>query len=459
MNVKAFLFIFLTISLLVLSACTKAECKANSDCFKQHYISSCFEKKCVYSPIAGECGNGLCETNAGENKCTCPDDCGICAGPVSPNMEQTCVRNACLESVLPEKIKPIASSAELAAGGDKIRITTSYNQPFNMRSDLFNVKFSIISESRYNSDRRIAKLVLTGQTTDKRTITLAEKNLNRNLWPEIDVDADLIANFPATLKEGTISNLELQITYEYSTGTGLQKTPKSTIVKSPYRGASFLWVKPTTQYPCPESCDDNNPGTQDICDSSTESFCGHMSIPGMCGNFVCEQGEDRCTCPQDCGPCSGIAGTYIEFACMQNKCVAQFKPGITVTPASIFDDRNLVQFHLQNNYMYQNPFDIKTDRFTLNFNLYDKVIDASNVKITAARLFEGTNEIASVVRPLALANIGQTGMLEMIVPAQPLPEIERSITLQVWYEFDRNNQTTKGSYTKSIGKISFVTQG
>lgn len=457
MNVKTFLFVLLTISLIALSACTRAECKTNADCIKQHYTSSCINKMCVYSPIPGECGNSLCETNAGENKCTCPDDCGICAGPVSPNMEQACVRNTCLESVLPEKIKPISSTAELAAGGDKIRITTGYNQPFNMRSDMFTVKFSIITESKYNSERRIAKLALMGQTIDKRTITLAEKNINRNLWPETDLNTELIVNFPTTLKEGTISNLELQITYEYSTGTGMQKSQKSTIIKNPYRGVSFLWVKPTTQYPCPESCDDGNPGTQDVCDSSTEYFCEHMPIPGACGNFVCDSGEDRCTCPQDCGPCSGDAGAYTEYVCMQNKCVAQLKPGITIVPASIFDDRNIGQFHLQNNYRYQNPFNTRTDRFTLNFNLYDKAVDASNVKITAARLFEGTNEIAAAVRTLSLPNIGQTGMIEMTIPAQPLPEIERSITLQVWYEFDRNNQTTKGSYTKSIGKISFMT--
>ncbi len=457
MNVKNFLFVFLTLSLLALSACTRAECKTNTDCIKQHYTGSCMNRICVYSPIEGECGNSLCETNAGENKCTCPADCGICAGPVSPNMEQTCVRNSCLESVLPEKIKPVTSTAELAAGGDKIRVTTSYSQPFNMRSDMFDVKFSIITESKYNSERRIAKLALMGQTTDKRTITLAEKNINRNFWPEINLDTELIVNFPTTLKEGAISNLELQITYEYSTGTGMQKSQKSAIIKNPYRGVSFLWVKPTTQYPCPDSCDDGNPGTQDVCDSSTESFCEHRPIPGACGNFVCDTGEDRCTCPQDCGPCSGDAGIYTEYACMQNKCVAQLKPGITITPASIFDDRNIGQFHLQNNYRYQNPFDTKKDRFTLNFNLYDKAVDASNVKITAARLFEGTNEIAAAVRTLSLPNIGQTGMFEMAIPAQPLPEIERSITLQVWYEFDRNNQTTKGSYTKSIGKISFMT--
>ncbi|MEM4264002.1 MAG: hypothetical protein QW666_03875 [Candidatus Woesearchaeota archaeon] len=457
MKLKIFFIFLLALSLLAITACEKAECKTNADCIRQHYTSSCIERKCVYSPIPGECGNAICEINAGETKCSCPDDCGICAGPVSPNMELVCVRNACLESVPLEKIRPIESSAEITAGGDKLRVITNYNQPFNMLSNTFNLKFSLVTESKYNRDRRIAGIILTGQTSDKRTVTLVDKTINRNLWPGTDVEVSLAIQFPTTLKEGSLTNLELQIKYEYLTGTGAQAAQKSVIIKNPYRGITFAWVKPTTPHPCPESCDDNNPGTEDVCSASTNYFCEHRPLPNVCGNFICDAGEDRCTCAVDCGPCEGDAGLYMEYACVQSKCTAQLKPGVSLTPNSIFDDRNIGPFHLQNNYIYKNPFDVATEKFILNFNLYDKEQDVSNIKLTAFRLFEGTNEIAAVVQPLALQTIGMGSKIEITVPPQPLPEIDRSITVQVWYEYTKGNQSNKGSYGKQIGKITFLT--
>ncbi len=50
---------------------------------------------------------------------------------------------------------------------------------------------------------------------------------------------------------------------------------------------------------CPETCDDLNPATADTCERGT---CIHTIISGICGNGECESGENRITCPEDCGP-------------------------------------------------------------------------------------------------------------------------------------------------------------
>jgi len=413
----------------------------------------------VFAPIPGECGNGMCEESYNENKCDCPSDCGACLGPVSPNMEMTCVGSLCLEGVPPAKIKPITSSAEISAGGDKIRVTTTYNQPFNIIKDLVNLKFSIVSESKYNNNRKIASLILEGNTPDRRTITIAEKTINRNIWSNQEIDIDMIVDFPTTLKEDNLKDLVLKITYEYDYTTGSTKTPKSVIVKNSYRGIIFNWVKPTTQYPCPETCDDNNMGTQDVCDASTKFFCEHRPVPGACGNFICDGAEDKCTCPGDCGPCTGDAGAYLTYGCVQNKCTAQLKSGISVTPSSIFDDRKIGAFQMQNNYNYNDPLNTAADTFSLDLNLYDKQEDVSNIKITAVRLFESTNEIASTTQLLALPAVGQSGTLEIVIPPQPEPEMEKSITLKVWYEYEKGGETQKGSFSKSLGKITLLTPG
>lgn len=48
-----------------------------------------------------------------------------------------------------------------------------------------------------------------------------------------------------------------------------------------------------------------------------------------CGNSICgdlDTDENKCTCPTDCGQCSGDAGTCLEFACSGIECAAQRIP-------------------------------------------------------------------------------------------------------------------------------------
>ena len=449
---RARYFLFLLLILIILTSCGKRECESDADCLKTHFTGACLDGVCIYAPVAGECGNGLCET--GETKCNCPVDCGICAGPSGP-FELACVGDLCLEVVPASKVKPQVSSAELSAASDKLRVTTTFNQPFNMLKDLFYVDISLSSVYAKNSGRKIKKIVLVGQSPSKQMIPIAELDMDRNVWPGSEVNAGLIIDFPTAEKSGVMTNLELQVTYDYII-TGV---PKSLVVKSRYSGITFNWVRPSTPYPCPESCDDNNPGTEDVCDASTGFFCEHRPVPGACGNYVCDSTENPCSCPSDCGPCEGSAGVFMSYACLQNACVAQINTGITKTPQSLFDDRNLNQFHLQNNYVYSEPFNVVTDRISLDFSVYNKQAGVSGIKITDVRVFEGTNEFASASPDLALADVGSKGSVKISLPVQPLPEDSKTLSLKVWYEFDQDGVNKKGSYTKPLGKITLLTPG
>jgi hypothetical protein len=296
---------------------------------------------------------------------------------------------------------------------------------------------------------------LIGQTPDKQTVPLAELDINRPLWQGSEIDANLIVDFATTEKQGTMSNLELRITYEYITGSA----PKSTVVKNRYSRITFDWVKPSTPYPCPANCDDGNPGTEDVCDASTKYFCKHIPKPNVCGNYVCDSTENPCTCPFDCGPCDSTAGANMIYACISNNCISQVKAGISKTPKSLFDDRKMTQFHLQNNYGYMDPFDVSQDAFNLEFNLYDKQSGVSDVKIATVRLFEGTNEMSANNPNLALPDVGSTGTVQLNLPPQVEPEIAKTLTLKVWYEYTQGGEAKKNSYTKSLGKITLLSPG
>lgn len=50
----------------------------------------------------------------------------------------------------------------------------------------------------------------------------------------------------------------------------------------------------------PIDCDDANPCTTDGCNPAN-GLCVNEPISSCCGNAFCEQGEDSCTCPIDCG--------------------------------------------------------------------------------------------------------------------------------------------------------------
>lgn len=66
-------------------------------------------------------------------------------------------------------------------------------------------------------------------------------------------------------------------------------------------GGIVFWYVPS--HSCPESCDDANACTQDICSKETDYQCSQNSVPNCCGNSLCEIEEAYETCPADCPSC------------------------------------------------------------------------------------------------------------------------------------------------------------
>ncbi len=454
MRCKYLVIIAVVALLLVLAGCGKAECKNDSDCAKLHFTGKCADKKCSYTPIPNECGNLKCE--AGETKCSCPDDCGKCEGKIGKYMNQSCnAQKECIQDVPAATQKPITMTRELSTGGTKISVTTTFNQPFNTKKDQFELDFGINTLAPTMSDLKISRLELTGMTPDKRTIQLSDKITSRSLFENEKAKEKLIIDFPTTDPDGELTNLMLKIYLDYVLTSGTTTTPKSTVLQNNYQSLKLAWAMPEKPAGCPASCDDKNPGTRDYCGPETSYFCVNEPIPGACGNGICDGAENKCTCPSDCGPCTG-GGTYLALSCIADKCAAQMKPGITAQPQSLFDDRDFSAFHMQNTYKYNRPFNTKTDKFTLEFSLYTKQENTASIRIKDIRLLDGTQEIAFVSAGKEFTEPGQKQAVELSIPSIGPLEQDRSLALKVWYEYVQDEQTKQGDYTKQLGKVMIL---
>lgn len=444
------LLLIILVSLFLLLACEQAECEQDLDCSQRTgFTAQCIDGTCQYEPIPGQCGNQQCEE--GENKCTCPQDCGTCEGkvPGSQYLTQQCVNNECLPNTAS---KPVFSSADVRNKGDLFSIDTIHNQPFNMKKDTFAITITLKQPADRNSNHEILNAELTATTANRRTVTLGRKAINKHLWaPGDEITENLILGLPGEL-EGELLNLILRVDYAYDLQQAGKATRQQDTFQNRYR-EKFTFVNPDAVYPCP-NCDDNNPATRDVCGPQTGFFCQHEPLPNVCGNYACDSGENKCTCPQDCGPCSGSAGEYTAYLCQQDQCVTQLKPSITPEPQSIFDERSLGPVELANTYQYSIPFDVSEDTLSLDFSIYQKEDSISTVTIETIRVLEGQQQLAEEHASQALST--QPSTIDVTLPSIIQPEEEHTLTLAVWYKYVQNGEEKRGQYSKSLGKLILI---
>lgn len=450
---------FAVILLLILAACSSAECKKDLDCTAKPlsaFTPSCAEGKCQYNPIPNVCGNEKCDAN--ENKCSCPNDCGTCAGavPNSQYLSQQCANKECIVDVKTELVKPAFAGQESSSVGDKFKIDTSYSQPFNLKRDTFGLTITLSLPSAQNFEHKILRAEMTAQTKDKRTITLISKDINKPLWVlGSTLQEELVLDFPTPELEGELNNIALKVFYEYIQKQAGKPVKKQSNFQTTFKD-KFIFVKPSAQYSCPpaSACDDKNPGTRDTCSQQTNFFCKNEPIPNACGNFVCDSNENKCGCPADCGPCQGSAGNFLDYTCKANTCAAVLKSGVTIEPNSLFDDRSLGPIQLNNNYKFNNPLNIKTDKITLEFKIYRKDPSVENVIIETVRLLEGQQQLAEVTPNQQLSE--QQTSVQVSIPTTAEPEEDHNLVLGIWYKYDQSGTTRQGNFQKPLGKITLV---
>ena len=396
----------------------------------------------------------------------CDPACGApCPGSAGRYMTMQCDKELmkCVADVSPTaKISPTPLLLEQTSLGFGFRIEILMNQPFNMQSDLFKMDISVASFPTGVSSVKIKKAEFSGQNPARQTVIIGRKDINRHIYDTSSIiTEEMKIDFPTADFDGTFTALKLSMTYEYEQEAYGQVQTKEQTIQIQVRGQNFEWLKPTSKPKCPDSCDDGNPATEDVCDASTDYFCEHKAIAGQCGNAICESSEDKCTCEADCGPCSGDASSSLGYQCSSDsKCVTVLKPGLSQEPVSIFDDRNLNIFHLQNTVSFNNPLNVKTDKITAEFTLFSAQEAYQDIKINSVKIMEREKTFASSDPGKAFSSAGSSIPVELTVTGFAGTEEEKSLSINVWYEYNiLSGNTTiprSGNFAKGIGKITLI---
>ncbi len=451
---KKIVILVLLVSLaLTLSGCG-GECKADSECEKEHFTGTCADKKCEFKPIPGVCGNSVCEKEKyNENECVCPQDCGDCKGSSGKNMIKNCVQDKCAEDLPAEKQKPVLFTADETNAGDKIRAVTEFTSPFNVKRDL--IKFTFFLSQKNNFNHVIKNIELTGVSLEKRTVVLGQKSTRRAVWDlgkEYEVQEEIVVDFPTKEKEGEFKDLVLAVTIDYDIKSAGKFYTKSAVIKIKYKDLKFVWAKPDAEYPCP-ACEQRE-GFQAVCGAQTNFLCNYQPVAGKCGNNICDSNENKCICAKDCGPCKGETN-FLEAGCAQNNCVYTLKSSAVQEPVNRFDARQIDAGMLANNYKYSKPFSIKKDKFSVSFSVVDLKQDVTKLRIESVRLMEGNEQIA-VAEPKQ--ELGKTKPLnvEISIPLLAAKEEEKILSLRIDYSYVKGGNEERRFYVYNLEKISVL---
>jgi hypothetical protein len=183
------LFLILSISaLLLINGCKKAECEVNSDCSDRACSTvSCVDKQCKYNSVPNCCGNGIpesLENGKTGNKCTCPDDYGVCEGKgeieagvrtkYTEYLKYLCDENQqCVFGVDKEDVRPISLVDEREFSFFKLETTITFNDPFDVNTGNFKFRFVVKDDDEdLVFPIKLTKIILTDGE-----VLFGEKNL------------------------------------------------------------------------------------------------------------------------------------------------------------------------------------------------------------------------------------------------------------------------------------------
>ena len=177
--------------------------------------------------------------------------------------------------------------------------------------------------------------------------------------------------------------------------------------------------------------------------------CQTTTTKDCCGNDVCEDEENECTCDEDCGECGGvisilnsrgkeIESTYLEYLCnAEDECVASYDETEQKQTEFFYEfSENYFTFNIY--VKYDIPFDKEISFFDVEITLkdYDKDKIKFPIRFNEIRILEDDTVIGRKSETLVFDAIGKK--LTSKVPITYMlsqPEEEKKLTISFDYEY------------------------
>lgn len=209
----------------------------------------------------------------------------------------------------------------------------------------------------------------------------------------------------------------------------------------------FLLVLISGCKKCPSSCSDGNECTTDDCGEHTNYECTHKIIDGCtCGDTECDKdiGENKCTCPSDCGKCSGEINNYVEMSCVNDECVTALKDDVKIVTQTEKIDMKSSRFQVDLKLTYDNPMNIVTTPIEFVFRLDDLSEEIDSLFITGISIsdLEGIF-MGETLFNEPLVNIGDTFTKEIDLSGYSNvdPRNEKKLSFEIAYEYDKKTSS------------------
>lgn len=434
------------------------DCKLDADCpQKTCYDVKCVKKECAETIINNCCGNGICDSN--ESKCSCDADCGKCFGQIGDYMEMLCENDKCFAGIKKENIKEKTFSNDLSLTGSTVSMKAVFEEPFNIDESLANIKLELKQRQSNALNPKITKIQVKG-IIKGQTYVIGEKEMEITLWEGLPVEINIPLKVSIEKYDEKVP-INLVINYDYTTKvTGADDIKRSASVTQSL-GQQIVFIDSEKERACPLSCNDNNECTEDSCSESTNYFCENKIKYSCKGNYICEEGEDKCTAPSDCGKCEGYVSESVYLACIENICSSLIKSGAQ-QPITMSDKgtAGFSQWNIETT--YDQPFDISSSLLKVVIRL-EKINEglALPIRITEIRVKEGSVLLGKKSVSSSLSSIGGT-VTENIQLNALLDDYEKkkNLLLEIDYDYTANGQEYKANiFTKTYSVVNFAKTG
>lgn len=197
--------------------------------------------------------------------------------------------------------------------------------------------------------------------------------------------------------------------------------------------------------------------------------CVKTAIPDCCGNKKCEEGENKCSCEEDCEKCAGapkvMSGSrekdakYLEYLCISRECVLSVGKE-SVKETRLIDEKELSFFTLETAVAFNQPFNIGKDSFRFRISLKDAKDDlVYPVKISSIKLLSGETLLGETFLTSQFDAVGDTIETEFPVAYQAAGlEEEKYVSFKLDYEYAKKVKeiTAEGAvYTDKTVRDSY----